>query len=36
MLLIEYFNHTLKWRWAEHLESVFLQAKVIGIMNSSS
>jgi hypothetical protein len=36
MLLIEYANHTLQWRWAEHLENAFLQANVIGIMNSAS
>ena len=36
MLLIEYVNHTLQWRWAEHLENVFLQAKIICIMNSAN
>ena len=36
MLLIEYVNHTLQWRWAEHLENVFLHAKIICIMNSAN
>jgi hypothetical protein len=36
MLLIEYANHTVQWRWAEHLENVFLRAKVLGIMNNAS